>query len=65
MKCKIFSGQGVELEKKINEWLTPNMEVGQVGQSTVSAMINDKTVPYTIISIFYQEKGIVEQRSPD
>jgi hypothetical protein len=65
MKCKIFSGQGAELEKKINEWLTPNMEVGQVGQSTVSAMVSDKTVPYTIISIFYQEKGMVEQRNLD
>ncbi|MCX6558755.1 MAG: hypothetical protein NTW95_15215 [Candidatus Aminicenantes bacterium] len=63
MKCKIFSGQGVELEKKINEWLTPNMELRQIGQSTVSAMVNDKTVPYTIISIFYREKGIVEQRN--
>ncbi|MCX6553712.1 MAG: hypothetical protein NTZ12_01660 [Candidatus Aminicenantes bacterium] len=65
MKCKIFSGQGAELEKKINEWLTPNMELSQVGQSTVSAMIGDKTVPYTIISIFYLEKGMVEQRSLD
>ena len=65
MKYKIFSGQGAELEKKINEWLTPNMELRQVAQSTVSAMIGDKTVPYTMISIFYQEKGIVEQRSPD
>jgi len=65
MKCKIFFGQGAELEKKINQWLTPNMELSQVGQSTVSAMIGDKTVPYTIISIFYLEKGMVEQRSLD
>lgn len=65
MKCKIFSGQGAELEKKINEWLKPNMELHQIGQSTVSAMVNDKTVPYTTISVFYQEKGIVEQRSLD
>jgi hypothetical protein len=65
MKCKIFSGQGVELEKKINGWLTPNMDLHQVSQSTISAVIGDKTVPYTLISIFYTEKGIVEQRSLD
>jgi hypothetical protein len=65
MKYKMFSGQGAELEKKINDWLTPNMDLRQVSQSTISASIGDKTVPYTIISIFYQEKGIVEQRSPD
>lgn len=65
MKCKIFSGQGVELEKKINDWLTPNMDLRQVSQSTVTAVISDKTVPYTIISIFYLEKGIVEQRNLD
>ena len=65
MKYKMFSGQGVELEKKINAWLTPNMDLRQVTQSTVSAVIGDKTVPYTIISIFYLEKGIVEQRNLD
>jgi hypothetical protein len=65
MKYKMFSGQGAELEKKINDWLTPNMDLRQVAQSTVSATIGDKTVPYTIISIFYQEKGIVEQRNLD
>lgn len=65
MKCKIFSGQGAELEKKINDWLTPNMDLHQVSQSTVTAVIGDKTVPYTIISIFYLEKGIVEQRNLD
>jgi|GEM_PF-883278 len=65
MKCKIFSGQGAELEKKINDWLTPNMDLRQVSQSTVTAVIGDKTVPYTIISIFYLEKGIVEQRNLD
>ena len=65
MKYKMFSGQGAELEKKINDWLTPNMDLRQVAQSTVSAIIGDKTVPYTIISIFYTEKGIVEQRNLD
>jgi hypothetical protein len=65
MKYKMFSGQGAELEKKINAWLTPNMDLRQVTQSTVSAVIGDKTVPYTIISIFYLEKGIVEQRNLD
>jgi hypothetical protein len=65
MKYKMFSGQGAELEKKINEWLTPNMELYQVTQSTISAVIGDKTVPYTMISIFYLEKGIVEQRNVD
>jgi hypothetical protein len=63
MKYKMFSGQGSELEKKINEWLTPNMVLRQVAQSTISAVIGDKTVPYSIISIFYTEKGIVEQRN--
>ena len=65
MKCKIFSGQGPELEKKINDWLKPNMDLLQAAQSTISAIIGDKTVPYTIISIFYAEKGIVEQRNLD
>ncbi len=65
MKYKMFSGQGAELEKKINDWLTPNMDLRQVTQSTISAVIGDKTVPYTIISIFYTEKGIVEQRNLD
>jgi len=65
MKYKMFSGQAAELEKKINEWLTPNMELHQVAQSTVSATIGDKTVPYTIISIFYLEKGMVEKRNLD
>ena len=65
MKYKMFSGQGAELETKINAWLTPNMDLSQVSQSTISATIADKTVPYTIISIFYTERGIVEQRSPE
>jgi hypothetical protein len=65
MKCKIFSGQGVELEKTINAWLTPNMDLRQVSQSTISTVIGDKTVPYTMISIFYTERGIVEPRSID
>jgi len=65
MKCKMFLGQAAELEKKINDWLTPNMELRQVAQSTISATVGDKTVPYTIISIFYQEKGIVEKRNLD
>ncbi len=63
MKYKMFSGQTAELEKKINDWLTPNMDLRQVAQSTVSATIGDKTVPYTTISIFYLEKGIVEKRN--
>jgi hypothetical protein len=63
MKYKMFSGPGAEIEKKINEWLTPNMELRQVAQSTISASVGDKTVPYTIISIFYQEKGIVEKQT--
>ncbi len=63
MKYKLFSGQSAEIEKKINEWLTPNMEIRQVAQSTISATIGEKTVPYTIISIFYLEKGIVEKQT--
>jgi hypothetical protein len=65
MKFKMFTGQGGDLEKKINEWLTPNFELLHVAQSTVSAMVGDKNVPYTIISIFYRDKGIVEQRNLD
>ena len=65
MKFKMFSGQGAELEKKINEWLTPNYEVLHVAQSTVSAVVGDKNVPYSIISIFYRDKGIVEPRNLD
>ena len=65
MKYKMFSGQGAELETKINAWLTPNLDLRQVTQSTISATIGDKTVPYTIISVFYTEKGIVEQRNLD
>jgi len=63
MKYKMFSGQNAEIEKKISEWLTPNMEVRQVAQSTISAAIGEKTVPYTIISIFYLEKGFVEKQN--
>lgn len=65
MKYKMFSGQAAELEKKINDWLTPNMELHQIAQSTVSATIGDKTVPYSIVSVFYLEKGIVEKRNLD
>ena len=65
MKYKMFTGQGTDLEKKINEWLRPNLELLHVAQSTVSAMMGDKNVPYTILSIFYRDKGIVEQRNLD
>lgn len=65
MKYKLFTGQGVDLEKKINDWLTPNIEPLHVAQSTVSAMVGDKNVPYTILSVFYNERGIVEQRNLD
>ncbi len=65
MKYKMFSGQGAELEKKINEWLKPNLDLLHVTQSTVSALLGDKNVPYTIISIFFQERGMVEQRNLD
>lgn len=65
MKYKMFTGQGAELEKKINEWLTPNFELLHVAQSTISAMVGDKNVPYTIISIFYRDRGIVAPRNLD
>jgi hypothetical protein len=65
MKYKMFTGQGSDLEKKINDWLTPNIEPMHVAQSTVSALMGDKNVPYTILSIFYVERGIVEQRNLD
>ncbi|HUU05678.1 MAG TPA: hypothetical protein VMZ49_07355 [Patescibacteria group bacterium] len=65
MKYKMFSGQGAELEKKINEWLRPNLDLLHVTQSTVSAVMGDKNVPYTIISVFFQERGMVEQRNLD
>ena len=57
MKYKMFTGQGAELEKKINDWLTPNIEPLHVAQSTVSAVMGDKNVPYTILSIFYHREG--------
>ena len=63
MKYKLFTGQGADLEKKINDWLTPNIEPLHVAQSTVSAMVGERNVPYTILSIFYNERGIVEQRN--
>jgi hypothetical protein len=65
MKYKMFTGQGSDLEKKINDWLTPNIEPLHIAQSTVIALMGDKNVPYTILSIFYLEKGIVEQRNLD
>jgi hypothetical protein len=65
MKYKMFAGQGADLEKKINDWLTPNFELLHVAQSTISAMMGDKNIPYTILSIFYRERGIVEQRTVD
>ncbi len=65
MKYKLFTGQGADLEKKVNDWITPNIEVMQVAQSTISAMAGDRSVPYTILSVFYRERGIVEQRNID
>jgi hypothetical protein len=65
MKYKLFSGQGAELEKKINDWLTPNIEIVQVAQTTVSAMVGERNVPYTLISVFYRERGMAEQRNID
>ena len=65
MKYKLFTGQGADLEKKINDWLTPNIEPLHMAQSTVSAMVGDKNVPFTILSVFYNERGIVEQRNLD
>ena len=65
MKYKMFSGQGADLEKKINEWLKPNLDLLHVTQSTVSAIVGDKNVPYTIISVFFRERGMVEQRNLD
>ncbi|MCU0236411.1 MAG: hypothetical protein MUC72_04920 [Acidobacteria bacterium] len=65
MKYKMFTGQGADLEKKINDWLTPNIEPLHIAQSTVSAMVGDKNVPYTILSVFFNERGIVEQRNLD
>mgnify|MGYP001767965673 CR=1 FL=1 len=65
MKYKLFTGQGADLEKKVNDWITPNIEVMQVAQSTISAMAGERPVPYTILSVFYRERGIVEQRNID
>lgn len=65
MKYKLFTGQGADLEKKINDWLTPNIELLHIAQSTVSAMVGERTVPFTILSVFYNERGIVEQRNLD
>jgi hypothetical protein len=63
MKYKLFTGQGGELEKKINDWLTPNFELLHVAQSTISAMVGDKNVPYIILSVFYRERGIAAPRT--
>ena len=65
MKYKLFTGQGADLEKKLNEWLTPNTELLHVSQSAISAMAGDKNVPYIILSIFYRERGIAEPRNLD
>ncbi len=56
MLCKIFIGQGPELEEKINSWLSSGVEVVTVGQSSLNVQSNGKVIPLTIISIFYREK---------
>ncbi len=63
MPCKIFIGQGQEMEKKINDWLKPNMTVTHVSQSSVNALIGEKQVPLTLITVFFDEKGIAPERS--
>ncbi len=65
MPCKIFMGQGQEMENKINEWLKPNMDVTQVAQSSLNAQIGDKQVPLTFVTIIYTERGIAPQRNLD
>jgi len=62
MKYKMFTGQGSDIEKKINDWITPNIEVCQTAQSSILVQINDKTIPYTMISVFYKERGNTEGR---
>ncbi len=56
MKYKLFTGQGHDIEKKINEWLTPNISIDHLSQSSLNAQINEKNIPITFVSIFYTEK---------
>jgi hypothetical protein len=56
MKYKLFTGQGSDIEKKINEWLTPSIIVDHICQSSLNALINEKQIPITLISVFYTEK---------
>jgi hypothetical protein len=62
MPCKIFLGQGQDLERKINEWLKPNVDITHVSQSSVSAIISEKPVPLTLITVFYTERGMAPER---
>lgn len=63
MKYKMFTGQSTDIEKKINEWLTPAIEIVHVTQSSLNAQLPDRTIPFTIISVFYRDKGGSEGRS--
>jgi len=62
MKCKIFFGQPGNVEKEINEWLTPNLEVAHTSQSALTAVAGDKPAAYVLISIFYRTRGAPEPR---
>lgn len=63
MPCKIFLGQGQEMERKINEWLKPNIDITHVTQSSVSAIISEKQVPLTLITVFFTERGVAPERN--
>lgn len=63
MNYKMFTGQSTDIEKKINEWLNPGIEIHQVAQSSVNIQLADRTVPYTIISIFYDEHSLQATRT--
>jgi hypothetical protein len=62
MQCKIFIGQGPELEEKINQWLTMSIEIVQVAQSSLNVQGNAKVTPFTIITIFYRERNVGVER---
>jgi hypothetical protein len=62
MKYRMFTGQGSDIEKKISEWITPNIEISHLAQSSLVIPLADKNVPFTIVSIFYTERTVQDNR---
>ncbi len=63
MKYKMFTGQSTDIEKKINDWLNLGIDIHHVAQSSLNVQLADRTVPYTIISVFYFERSLGETRT--